>query len=1397
MAEDAVIDEAPPEAVPVRRRHWAVRVTRWITGALVALIALFGIALVVLNSPIGHRYVAERLAEVAPASGLRFKVGRIEGSLYGQAVMRDVVFSDPKGAFLTVPVVELDWRPIHWFTTGLDVRKLVLRRGTMLRTPALLPGDPDAPILPDFDIRIDRFELDDLTLAEGIVGKRRTIDFVARTRIEDGRAYLKADGDLGGGDRLHALVDAEPDGNRFDLDFDYRAPTGGLLAGLVGADKDIRIRLLGDGTWTKWNGSFVTWRGAEPLAAFKLRKTSEFYRITGQGYPQDFLSGTPRGVLGSAVSLAALGTFQERVLDGELAVRGAGLNAEAKGTIDLAKNLVDTLTLDARLTNPNALAGLTLRGARVTATVDGEFQDLTIAHDLRIGELVSGQTRVANLAQKGTATYDGTRWTLPLDLSVGRVRTGQAMLDARLVNGRGRGTLVLAGNRVLSNNLAVDFPTLAARLALQGDLDRGVYALTGPVRARGLALENLGTVDANADIRFTLGGRAAWTLRADLTGSMPRVTNATLANIAGTNIRFGGGLAMGANQPILLNGAYVRASKLQLFADASLRADGRATLMGSGTHTEYGPFTVEGVLTNDGPRATLVFANPLPAAGLRDVRVALAPIADGFAIDTEGQSALGPFDGRVNLFMPSGGPTRIAIERMDVWKTSVTGELTLGDGGVAGALALTGGGVNGTVGLAPREGGQGFDVALTARDASFAGATPLVIRQADVKVAGLIGSGRTEVNGTVQAQGISYGTLFIGRLAANATMNDGRGTFAASVAGRRQDRFVLQLLGDIAPERISLAAKGEYGGRPVTMPRRAVLLKQADGAWQLQPTQLSFGGGAAIAEGTFGGTAPAQGKFQFAKMPLSLIDVAGGDLGLGGTISGVVELGSTNGVPTGNARVMIDDLTRSGLVLSSSPIDLALVADLSPTVLQARAVVSEGGQQRGRLQGRIAGLPAAGGLMDRLWAGDLFAQLRYNGPAEGLWRLAAIETFDVTGSVAVAADARGTLANPQVRGSLAGDALRVQSALTGTDVRNVRMRGNFSGSLLRLTSFAGTTGEEGRVTGSGTVDIGNLATRGPAIDLRLAASNARILNRADMAATVTGPIRIVSDGNGGTIAGRLKIDRARWALGGAEAVRRLPNITTREINLPPDRAAGRAASAPWRYLIDARAPSRVDVRGLGLDSEWGADIKLRGTTDDPRIGGEANLVRGSYSFAGTRFELSRGKIDFDATTAINPRLDIAAETSVQGLSVTVTVRGDAMQPEIAFNSVPALPEEELLARLLFGGSVTELSATDALQLGAALASLRGGGGMDPINRLRTSIGLDRLRIVPADPALDRETAIALGKNIGSKFYAEIITDGRGYSATEVEFRVTSWLSLLATVSTVGRHGVSAEISKDY
>ena len=1400
--DDPIPTDAGTSAVASRRGPVVPRLLRWLGTGLVALLVVFALVIAWLHTGWGRQWIAERIAAYAPASGLAIEVGRIEGSVLWSATLYDVRVRDAEGTlFLEVPEVDLNWRPLKFFVSGLDVRHLVLHDGTLFAAPELEPGDPDAPILPDFDIRVDHFVIDDLTVAEGLLGEERVVDFRARADVRDGRVRLDADGELGGGDNFKALIDAFPDGDRFDLDLDYRAPAGGLLASFTGSKSDTRARIVGDGSWAAWEGAFVVTQGEAGLAAFKLYNRAGTYRIVGQARPGDYLTGLPAQALGEVVSLAAVGTLESSVLDGGLALRGRGVSLDAAGAIDLDENAFDGLEtqlvlLDSELFGP----GLSFRDAVVRATLDGPFRQVSAPFELVVGEADLGGTVLTDLVERGTLTYDGARWVLPLDASVARITSGNALIDPRLVGGRLRGTIVLAGDRLTSDDLQLRFPGLAADLTLRGDIARGGYALAGPVEARGLALENLGTVDAGGKIVFRIGNGVPWMLQANFSGRMPRVTNATLANVAGSNIRFQGGVTLGSGRPIVFDRTRLTASKLSLTIDGRVE-NGRTTLAGRGQHVDYGAFTVEAALTGEGPRATLVFANPYPAAGLRDVRVALSPTPDGFRIETEGQSTLGPFDGLIDLTMPEGGPTRLGIERLDIWRTSVTGTLTLGEAAVSGALTLAGGGLDGTIALAPRGGGQGFDVALTADDATFAGTTPLAIRQATIDVSGTIGAETWTVSGSASGAGISYGTLFIGRFAGRAEVTDGRGTFQASLTGRRSSRFSLQLAGDVAPDRIAVAARGDYGGRDIAMPRRAVLLKTADGGWALQKTQLGFGGGFMIAEGRFGGAEPAQGRLSLAGMPLSLVDVVGADLGLGGTVSGIVDLGAgPNGVPTGEARIMVDDLTRSGLVLTSRPIDLALVARLSPSLLQARAVMNDEGQTQGRLQASISGLPASGALADRLYAGDLFAQLRFDGPAEALWRLSTLELIDVTGPIRVAADVTGSLGSPQVRGSLAGDALRVQSALIGTDIRNVRARGRFSGSRLQLASFAGTAPNGGAVSGSGFVDLsGMTAERGPRMDIRVATRNAEVMDLSNMGATVTGPMRIVSDGVGGTIAGRLQVSDARWQLGVAETARSLPNIRTREINLPPDIRALTAPSAPWRYLIDATAPSGVEVDGMGLDSEWSADIRLRGTTEAPRILGEARVVprQGFYDFAGVRFDITRGAIFFTGESPPDPRIDIRAETVSEGLAVAVTVTGNSSLPEIAFSSVPALPEEELLARMLFGDGVSSLSATDALQLGAAVASLRGGGGMDPINRLRTSIGLDRLRIVPADPALDRGTAIALGKNFGRRFYAELITDGQGYSATEVEFRVTSWLSLLASVSTIGRQSVRAEYRRDY
>lgn len=1403
MAQDETF-EIEDADVPERKRkrRWAKRLG-WALAILMLPFVLIGIF---LSTPIGKRFITDQIAAISPASGLRFEVGRIEGDIYGRSLLYDVRVMDPKGEFLTIPEVELDWRPLSWITSGIDVRELSIRRGKLQRLPELLPGDPDAPFLPDFDIRVDRLAVEDLTLVKGLAGERaQRVDFLAEVDIRSGLALIDAEGTLGSEDRLAFLLDAEPDGDLFDLELDYFAADDGPIAAMAGLDAAYRGRVEGDGTWTSWLGHGLVTRtdpqGSTRVAAFRLTNDGGRYGVLGQINPTLSDGSILDRALGNTVSLALTGTLEESVFDGEMAAVTSALDLRGAGMLDLAGNEAEDFETRAFLRDPELLGETArLENARLVATLDGPFRDLVIDHRLTVAALdAAGVVTAQNLVQSGSVTYDGSAFRLPLNVTVERMITGSEYADPRLVDGTLTGLLVLDGNRLVADNTRIDFPGLDAQLSVRGDTATGAYAIAGPVNARGIAVPDIGQVSANSKILAKFGTDVPWSLRANLSGMLTGVTNATVANLAGEQVRFNGALGMGADSPIVFRDAVVESERLSLQLDSRI-ADGTTTLAGSGNHVEYGDFTFDAQIAGEGPRAVLVLADPLPSAGLSDVRVAIAPSDQGFALDVSGGSLLGPFEGALGLVLPADAPTRIDVEALRVWRTNVTGALVLREAGIDGDLALSGGGLDGTIAIAPAAGDvTRFDVDLAANNARFGGATTIALGYADINASGTFGGTRSTINADVAGTELQYGALTIASFAGEAEIVDGRGDLTAAIAGRRADRFQLKLDGDFSPERIGLIAQGEYGGRRITMPRRAILTPLTGGGYRLSPTQVGYARGFAIVEGTFGGeTTAVEAKLN--RMPLRLADLAGAELGLGGRLSGVLTWNQGEGLPTGNARVRIDDFTRSGLVLSSRPIDVHAVADLSARQLVVGARLREDDAQLGSLDARITGLPASGDLASRIMRGRLNAELGYEGPAQSLWRLAAIETFDLTGPLRVTARATGSLADPRISGDLASDDLRLQSAISGTDIDDITARGRFAGSRLELTRFAGSTNGGGTVTGSGFVDLANMsATRGPRIDIRAAASRARLLNANGLDATITGPLRIVSDGVGGAIAGRVDINQASWRLGVAAEDVRLPTIATREINRPGRMASeSETVTGSWRYLVNASTPSRVAVDGMGLDSEWGVDIALRGTVDDPRIGGEARLVRGDYTFAGTRFELTRGRIEFDRNQPIDPRLDIEAQASANGTQVTIDITGNAQTPEIAFSSIPALPQEEILARLLFGGSVTSLSATDAVQLGAALASLQGGGGgLDPIGDLRRSIGLDQLRIVSADPALGRGTGVALGKNLGRRVYIELVTDGQGYSATSIEYRITQWLALLGTVSTVGRDSVLAEISKDY
>jgi translocation and assembly module TamB len=218
---------------------------------------------------------------------------------------------------------------------------------------------------------------------------------------------------------------------------------------------------------------------------------------------------------------------------------------------------------------------------------------------------------------------------------------------------------------------------------------------------------------------------------------------------------------------------------------------------------------------------------------------------------------------------------------------------------------------------------------------------------------------------------------------------------------------------------------------------------------------------------------------------------------------------------------------------------------------------------------------------------------------------------------------------------------------------------------------------------------------------------------------------------------------------------------------------------------------------MGLEAEWRADLSILGGATTPELNGRVELVRGDYEFAGRRFTLTRGDIRFQGGYPPDPLIDIAAESTNSGFTALLAVNGTALKPNIRFSSVPQLPEDEVLSRLLFGESVTNLSAPEAIQLAGALGSLRGNGGFNPINSVRKGLGIDRLRILPADIATGRGTSVAAGQYIGRNVYVELATDAQGYTATNIEVSITRSLSILSEVATLGGIGGNLRWKRDY
>jgi translocation and assembly module TamB len=1419
-------DTAPADTTVTARRPLWLSIVKWVAIGLLGLIALLALLVFGLNTSPGRRLVANFLGGYTTASGLNIKVGRIDGSIYGAMILTDVRVSDPKGVFLTSPRVDVDWRPFAFARNHVDVRSATTRLVTVQRSPELKPGDPNAPLLPDLDIDIGRLKIDRLVLAKAVSGAAHIVSIDGVAHIADARAQVTANAmaltgqGIAGGDRLALKLDAVPAQNKFDLDAKVQAPAGGLVASMAGLTAPLDFTLSGAGSWKAWTGKAIGTLGGKPFANLSLAANDGTFKIRGTAQPALYVAGSPAQAAAQPgtkakpvptpdnpiarltapiVTVAIDAALNERRVDTKLALSSNAIAVRGAGLIDLAQSRFGQFRLNARLLTPGAiLPNLNGRDVAADLTLDGAFATPTVAYAIRAASIGFGETRVESLIANGLAKIDAEHILVPVNARAARIVGLNAAAGGLLDNVAVNGDLAISGANILSDNLRIRSRKIDATAIIAANVSTGRY--TGAINGRvnDYRLESIGIINLTTNAKLVTAPGGGFGIAGRIVARTSQIFNEGARSFLGGNAVVRTDIGYDPNGIITFRNLRLNAPEFRI-TGGSGRYDpaGGILVNADGYSTQYGPLFARVSGTTTKPLVLLRAPRPGVGIGLANLEARIRGDGTNYAVIATGGTDYGPFS--ADVIVRPGATLGVDIRTAHFAGMDIAGKLQqTAAGPFSGRVQFAGSGITGAANLGATGKYQRADIAARAYAATIPGTTDFTIGRAIV-AANVVLYDQPQVVADVQLADLRYGPTVLSSARAKIDYRNGSGTARAVATGSNGVPFTIAVNSRLSPNLWLVAAQGRANGIgfKTGTPARVQIEK---GSYRLLPTRLDFDKGSARIAGTYGKGLAIQSRLD--ALDLSVINALIPNLGIGGSATGSFDFTqpTPSSFPQADLRATIKGFTRSSLAAVSEPVDIVLAGQLVPEGGDFRALIKRGTSTVGRMVATLNPLPpGSGSWTTRLLEAPLGGGIRYNGPAGVLFSLAAQPDQQLSGPIAVAADFSGRAQSPSLTGVIRADKLTYENETYGTRLTNMKLAGRFTNTRLDITQLQATAGD-GTVSAQGS--IGFAADEGFPIDIRAKLNNARLARSDALGATATGDIILTnSKANGGLIRGTLIIPEARYQVivqGQAEVpeltgVRRKSDLVRR----PTDRAVA-APAGLFKLDLRVRGDNKLFVSGMGLESEWSMDLRIGGTSAAPTVSGQAKVVRGTYSFAGKRFELDSGTITFAGGPLADPQIAITASTTTNGITVAINISGSGQAPRIAFTSTPSLPQDEVLSRLLFGSSVTNLSATEAIQLAAALNSLRGsGGGLNPLGKLRSATGIDRLRILGADEATGRGTALAAGQYISDNIYIEIITDARGFTATQLQVALTKSLSVLSQAGSFGGSNVSIKYSKDF
>ncbi|MFZ5608559.1 MAG: translocation/assembly module TamB domain-containing protein [Pseudomonadota bacterium] len=1377
---------------------------------LLTAIPLAGLAL--LDSAAGHRWLLRELS--ARVEGVR--IAGLEGSLFSRLRLIDLGIADDEGVWLRVPQLSIAWRPWGLLRRGLSIAAIEAETVEVLRPPQGKDGQAPSgglalPRLP-FDITLDRLVIDRIRYTPP---DRAPIlaRFSGRLDWRRGKAI-----------RLFAAVDpaAEETGDRARLDLVYapgaraltleltaEAPAGGLIGGLLGLDAPLAVRLTGDGPYEEWRGTGAISLAGAPLFATDIAHGEDGWQLAFTAETARLLTGDALRLVGRQVT-GALGI--ERAEDGRWRLAG-GLAMEAGemawvGHLDLgaAPAFATGFSLTMEVPAENDWLDERIGQPVGAVTLEGELSGPVFAPHAH------ARARLARLGAPGAMLDRLSAGGLDLAAELSFSEDWRRLDIARLTGGaaalqlKGAMTLGLRTGR-LEGGFAVSLPSLAV---LNGDASLLDGALAGDInlqrQGRGLPLAFAADLGAArlASPHPALQRLAAGPLRLTVDGALdgPAVIVHDLA-LVGAGIeasakgryeaarllvnaetRLGDAAALFAARPAPLSGALRLSAQVEGPLDALYL---KARLEGTRAQLAEVAFTA--------PRLTL---DGRLAEGLA---VRLNAEASGQALQASGRLRRAPNWTAEDIALAFGPWQATGALALDAaGKLGGEARLSLAPAGPGEALLFgLDAKARATLVFSPLADGQRIDFEMSAEKLRWQAATPL--RVDGMTMQGRLGWGgagpRLTLDGT--AQGIDIAGHYIDRLSATATRagSDTRAQVRLSALAPAPAELELALV--FSPQgtgawTLKAGIEGTINGQAVAS-EAPLRLTVTGGDFALAPFALRAGAGRVLGAFTWAGERQDL-SLRMEAVPLGLARGLGGDWTHGGRVNGLVTLEREAKTVAGALSLRIEDiLPRADL--PDERLALALDGRLTGNAFTGGAQAYLDDAQVARLTASVRMDWPADALLPQLDAdAPLDGRLEVDSSLAPLWALVGEPQHLISGTLESDLGLAGTPAAPRLEGALRLVQGRYENLEVGLIFTDIAADVAINGQKLELRRLSAGDGNGGTLTISGAAQMA-LGQKGPWPGAaRLELRDFWVLRRDDLRAKASGGVDIASAKGALNLSGKLNLERAEITLKDSEAAS-IPTIAYEEVNgVSEEMAARQAEGAPLPIQLDVavRAERRMFVRGLGLNSEWSADLKITGPSNQAAITGEARLVRGDLDFAGRRFELERGLLSFTGGRRIDPRLDILASNSREGLTATITVTGTASKPQLNLSSSPPLPTDEILSRILFGNSVANLSALEAVQLASALTTLRGGGGLNVLGAARSGIGLDRLSVGTGTSA----TAITGGKYLTDDVYVEVTTDpSTGQTGAAVEWGITRRLSLLSRFSGERDATMSLRWSRDY